>query len=929
MQSLLHPQLGAAGQPYARTVKPTKVQPVDLPDPGLLFDCLLRRKEPKEHPAQISSVLFYLATIIIHDIFRTDHVNFAYCKTSSYLDLAPLYGSTEPEQATVRTFKDGKLQPDCFAETRLLMLPPGSGILLIMFNRFHNHVAEQLVTINENGRFSKPRTDTKEAWEKYDNEIFQTARLITCGLYVNIILIDYVRTILNLNRTDSDWQLNPRIQIQDGPEMGVGNQVSAEFNLVYRWHATISTRDEQWTLDEFATIFGKDRKPDEIPMGEFLKALQEIEKKFEKQTPMERQFAKFKRQPNGYYSDDDLVASISQSADDCANAYGPRQTPAVMRGIEILGMIQSRTWNLATLNEFRKHFSLKPHEKWEDITTDPQVAADLKHLYKHVDNVELYPGLVVEDAKVPMVPGSGLCPSFTVSRAVLSDAVALVRGDRFYTTSYHPRILTSWGFAEAGCDTSVDNGCVLYKLFQRAYPRHFDPDSIYTHFPLTQATAVKNDVLRHHLPHKAHLYDTNSVNIKARPDPYIVRSQDVMQQALSQTDGSIVDLTLATRLLCPERQQQAQFSSAVSTQLTKGGLFHTIPNNVLSELCASFELALEQHIKESSYNLSNFREINIVEEVICKTAARLSIKLFDIPCGGEGRCNETELQDLFGIVAATWTNFDRTTLTALRQKATVAAKKLRKSMLPDFEDLAHKWSKHGDLKFSHRDGPLKLWKLDFLSNIFTAGMGAEQAYLATIVLASSFATSVSQHASEIVASLLQQSNNSHMSAIRALATDSSASADTNLTAKILELTTSSSEAIALRILTQPTTLADTILPAGAPLLLSARILNASSPATPTPLDLAFDSAGPAWQTLQLAALKSLLRVVAHRMPGLRAATTWVGGRSGPSALRKVPIVVGGESEGEVVQYSYLNERWDRYTPVPTSESSLASCLTCH
>jgi hypothetical protein len=34
-----------------------------------------------------------------------------------------------------------------------------------------------------------------------------------------------------------------------------------------------------------------------------------------------------------------------------------------------------------------------------------------------------------------MVPGVGIAPTFTISRAVLSDAVALVRGDRHYTVS--------------------------------------------------------------------------------------------------------------------------------------------------------------------------------------------------------------------------------------------------------------------------------------------------------------------------------------------------------------------------------------------------------------------------------------------------------------------------------------------------------------
>jgi linoleate 10R-lipoxygenase len=52
---------------------------------------------------------------------------------------------------------------------------------------------------------------------------------------------------------------------------------------------------------------------------------------------------------------------------------------------------------------------------------------------EHPDFVELYPGIASEATKEPMIPGVGICPTHTISRAVLSDAVALVRGDRFYT----------------------------------------------------------------------------------------------------------------------------------------------------------------------------------------------------------------------------------------------------------------------------------------------------------------------------------------------------------------------------------------------------------------------------------------------------------------------------------------------------------------
>lgn len=100
-----------------------------------------------------------------------------------------------------------------------------------------------------------------------------------------------------------------------------------------------------------------------------------------------------------------------------------------------MGIDQARSWNVGSLNEFRKFFDLKPYERFEDINSNKEVAEALRHLYGHPDFVELYPGIVAEEAKEPMVPGVGIAPTYTISRAVLSDAVALVRGDRFYTVS--------------------------------------------------------------------------------------------------------------------------------------------------------------------------------------------------------------------------------------------------------------------------------------------------------------------------------------------------------------------------------------------------------------------------------------------------------------------------------------------------------------
>ncbi|KAJ9649245.1 hypothetical protein H2199_000019 [Coniosporium tulheliwenetii] len=498
--SLLSPHVGKANTPYARTAKPAKIQIGALPDPGVIFDSVMARKRSEKHPNRISSMLFYLASIIIHDIFRTDREDFNISKTSSYLDLSPLYeGGKEPngkEVIGIRTGYDGKIKADTFAETRLLSFPPGVSVLLIMFNRFHNFVVEQLAMINEKGRFPKPEKEDGKVpqWTQYDEDLFQHGRLVTSGLYINIILTDYVRTILNLQRTDSSWNLDPRIEIKDGPPMGVGNQCAAEFNLVYRWHSTVSDRDEKWTEELWKDLVG-DKKPEDVTLPEFRQALGKLEARLAKD-PGERSLAGLKRQGNGTFKDEELVKILKESIEDCANSFGAQRVPKVLRLIEILGIEQARSWDLASLNEFRKYFGLTPHETFESINDDPEVAKTLKHLYDHPDLVELYPGLVVEKGKKPMTPGSGLCPSYTVSRAVLSDAVAVVRGDRFYTIDYHPKKLTNWGFAEVHPDPSVDHGCMFYKLILRAFPDHFEPNSIYAHYPLTVPEEMRDIMIK-------------------------------------------------------------------------------------------------------------------------------------------------------------------------------------------------------------------------------------------------------------------------------------------------------------------------------------------------------------------------------------------------------------------------------------------------
>lgn len=91
------------------------------------------------------SFLGYLVELIsrltpfLPSVFRTSHDNGNINETSSYVDLAPLYGVNQDKQKEVRMFDGrGMLHPDVFSEDRLLLLPPAVCVLLVLFNRNHN-----------------------------------------------------------------------------------------------------------------------------------------------------------------------------------------------------------------------------------------------------------------------------------------------------------------------------------------------------------------------------------------------------------------------------------------------------------------------------------------------------------------------------------------------------------------------------------------------------------------------------------------------------------------------------------------------------------------------------------------------------------------------------------------------------------------------
>lgn len=136
--------------------------------------------------------------------------------------------------------------------------------------------------------------------------------------------------------------------------------------------------------------------------------------------------------------------------------------------------------------------------------------------------------------------------AYTVSRAILSDAIALTRGDRFFTADYTSYNMTAWGFADCQRDpTAPGYGSTLGRLLMRALPNNYSADSSYTWFPLMTPEAMQTIL--------TNLGDVDLYNL-SRPQPVpqtadLVEYGDVAQVLGSQENFSALYTSRASHVI--------------------------------------------------------------------------------------------------------------------------------------------------------------------------------------------------------------------------------------------------------------------------------------------------------------------------------------------------------------------------------------------
>ncbi|KAJ3765830.1 heme peroxidase [Lentinula raphanica] len=282
---------------------------------------------------------------------------------------------------------------------------------------------------------------------------------------LSVIFSDYVSCILGLVRQGSSWSLNP-----------------FQFNCLYRWHATTSKEDEQWTLQMMQQTWPANKPIENLTPQDFYMGAKNAMDNLPDISHWT--FGNLQRQDDGMFKDEDLANLLTEHP---AGDFRARGTPECMRLHEIMGITQNCAWGICSLNDFRKYLGSKSFSSFSEWNSNPEIAYAAEKLYGNIEYLELYVGLQAEEAK-HVVDGAG----YTINRAILSDAIALTRGDRYFTHDFTPFNLTAWGFAD--CQRQPEGysfSSALPRLFLRTLPEQLTANSTYAFFPMMTPETMK------------------------------------------------------------------------------------------------------------------------------------------------------------------------------------------------------------------------------------------------------------------------------------------------------------------------------------------------------------------------------------------------------------------------------------------------------
>ncbi|TRY94615.1 hypothetical protein DNTS_001872 [Danionella cerebrum] len=346
-----------------------------LPDPKLLVEKFLLRRNFRPDPQGTNLMFAFFAQHFTHQFFKThNRVGLGFTKGLGHgVDAGHIYGDTLDRQLELRLLKDGKLKyqvlkgeiyPPSVLDAQVKMsyppttpehqqlaigqevfgLLPGLSMYATLWLREHNRVCDIL-------------KQAHPTWE--DEQLFQTSRLII------IVIEDYVQHLSGYRlklRFDPTLLFTSHFQYQ--------NRIAVEFNQLYHWHPLMPNS------------FNIDGENIEYPQFIFNTSILT------------------------HYGVEKLVEAFStQPAGQIGG--GNNIHPVVSRVAEGV-IVESRELRLQPFNEYRKKFNLKPYSSFAELTGEEKMSKELEELYGHIDAMEFYPALMLEKTRPGAIFGQSM-----------------------------------------------------------------------------------------------------------------------------------------------------------------------------------------------------------------------------------------------------------------------------------------------------------------------------------------------------------------------------------------------------------------------------------------------------------------------------------------------------------------------------------------
>lgn len=200
---------------------------------------------------------------------------------------------------------------------------------------------------------------------------------------------------------------------------------------------------------------------------------------------------------------------------------------------------------------------------------------------------------------------------YTVSRAILSDAMALTRGDRHFTHDFTPYNLTAWGFQDCQRDPNGHGfGSMLGPLLLRTLPQDFSEDSIYTFFGMMTPDSMKTNLAK---INKLDEYDVSRPT--HRPLTTVVEDPAGISAVLKEVNGFRTPYAERARKVINGKGFFPAETSKEQNAITKA--FNSSPE-VVARIGSFFYETTKKTLEEKSFNFvgGKKRGVDLVKNVI-------------------------------------------------------------------------------------------------------------------------------------------------------------------------------------------------------------------------------------------------------------------------------------------------------------------------